>query len=368
MPLMKRFATISIVAFIVAFFAHPAFAQEPMTHTVRPGESLSRIAQDYNIDLNDLAVANDIVYTWRILAGDTLVIPGRSTQASNVTNTQYHTVGYGEGLASIARRYGISLSEISSLNNITNPNLIYVGQRLIISGNTNPPAETIVEVEIPATTQNSAPITPGFSVVMPPAQTSSPAETTVSGERHVVRAGESLSGIANRFGVSLLALSQANNIYNPDHITVGQALIIPARTTTTTSNSGVVSIAAAPPARLTIGREIIVDLSDQRIYAYENGVLVRNVLVSTGLPATPTVRGDFTIQRKYRAQRMVGPGYDLPNVPYVAYFYAGYALHGTYWHENFGQPMSHGCVNLPTPEAEWFFNWAEIGTPIRVQL
>jgi lipoprotein-anchoring transpeptidase ErfK/SrfK len=49
------------------------------------------------------------------------------------------------------------------------------------------------------------------------------------------------------------------------------------------------------------------------------------------------------------------------------YFYQGYALHGTYWHNNFGTPMSHGCVNMPTPEAEWAFNWASIGTPVIVQ-
>jgi lipoprotein-anchoring transpeptidase ErfK/SrfK len=102
-------------------------------------------------------------------------------------------------------------------------------------------------------------------------------------------------------------------------------------------------------------------------YAYENGVLVRSVLSSTGLPATPTVVGDFTIERRYASQSMSGPGYYLPDVPYVMYFYSGYALHGTYWHSNFGQPMSRGCVNLPTWEAEWFYNFADYGTPVRVQ-
>ena len=116
-----------------------------------------------------------------------------------------------------------------------------------------------------------------------------------------------------------------------------------------------------------IGKEIIVDLSDSRTYAYEDGKLIRNVLSSTGLPGTPTVQGTFTVQRKYVAQTMTGPGYYLPDVPYIMYFYAGYALHGTYWHNNFGQRMSHGCVNLPTPEAEWFYNWTEIGTPVHVQ-
>jgi len=135
----------------------------------------------------------------------------------------------------------------------------------------------------------------------------------------------------------------------------------------TNADYSFISAPAAPPARIGHGKEIIVDLSDERTYAYEDGKLVRNVLSSTGLPDTPTVKGSFTIQRKYVSQTMTGPGYYLPGVPYIMYFYAGYALHGTYWHNNFGHPMSHGCVNLPTSEAEWFYNWTEIGTPVYVE-
>ena len=98
-----------------------------------------------------------------------------------------------------------------------------------------------------------------------------------------------------------------------------------------------------------------------------NGALLRSTLSSTGLPGTPTVTGDFNIYVKHVSAPMSGPGYYLPGVPYIMYFYKGYGLHGTYWHSNFGQPMSRGCVNLPTPEAEWYFNWAEVGTPVHVQ-
>jgi lipoprotein-anchoring transpeptidase ErfK/SrfK len=113
-------------------------------------------------------------------------------------------------------------------------------------------------------------------------------------------------------------------------------------------------------------RWIDVDLTHQRVIAYEGDTPVRQVTVSTGLPRTPTVTGRFKIYVKYRAADMSGPGYYLSQVPYVMYFYRGYGLHGTYWHNNFGQPMSHGCVNLPTPEAEWLFNWASVGTLVVV--
>ncbi len=113
-------------------------------------------------------------------------------------------------------------------------------------------------------------------------------------------------------------------------------------------------------------RWIDVDLSQQRLVAYEGDTPVRSVIVSTGLPGTPTVTGQYHIYVKYLAQTMSGPGYYLPDVPYVMYFYEGYGIHGTYWHHNFGHPMSHGCVNTPTPDAQWLYNWATVGTLVNV--
>jgi lipoprotein-anchoring transpeptidase ErfK/SrfK len=73
---------------------------------------------------------------------------------------------------------------------------------------------------------------------------------------------------------------------------------------------------------------------------------------------------------KYESQTMNGYllGYDyyLPDVPYVMYFFEDFAIHGTYWHSNFGTPMSHGCVNVSTPDAGWLFNWAPVGTAVNV--
>jgi len=111
---------------------------------------------------------------------------------------------------------------------------------------------------------------------------------------------------------------------------------------------------------------IDVDLTHQRLTAYEGQKVVRTTLVSTGLPRTPTPVGRYHIRVKLRYDSMSGPGYYLPHVPYTMYFHRGYGLHGTYWHSNFGHPMSHGCVNLPTSEAEWLFNWADVGTMVNI--
>ena len=113
-------------------------------------------------------------------------------------------------------------------------------------------------------------------------------------------------------------------------------------------------------------RWIDVDLTHQTTYAYEGNTLVNSFVVSTGTWQYPTVTGQYHIYVKYRYKDMSGPGYYLPNVPWTMFFYQGYALHGTYWHSNFGHPMSHGCVNLSIPDAEWLYNWASVGTLVNV--
>ena len=80
----------------------------------------------------------------------------------------------------------------------------------------------------------------------------------------------------------------------------------------------------------------------------------------------PTVTGQYHIYMKFVSTTYGGDGYYLPDVPYTMYFYKGYGIHGTYWHNNFGHPMSHGCVNMYTPDAEWMFYWASVGTLVNV--
>jgi len=118
-------------------------------------------------------------------------------------------------------------------------------------------------------------------------------------------------------------------------------------------------------------KRIEVDLTNQKIYAYEGDQKVYEFLVSTGKwGRTPT--GTFYIWGKSRFQKMSGGNaalhtyYYLPNVPFIMWFAGdgvsaarGFSLHGTYWHNNFGRPMSHGCVNMRTEDAETLFYWSD---------
>lgn len=116
------------------------------------------------------------------------------------------------------------------------------------------------------------------------------------------------------------------------------------------------------------GKWIDINISRQTISAYFGSTLVKRVLVSTGTARHPTVIGRFRIYAKVRSQTMTGGSraagdyYRLPGVPHVMYFYQGYAIHGTYWHHNFGHPMSHGCVNLSLKDAQWFYGWTPYST------
>ncbi len=115
-----------------------------------------------------------------------------------------------------------------------------------------------------------------------------------------------------------------------------------------------------------------VDLSEQRLYAKENGATVFSWPVSTGLPgSTATHEGHFTVNSHILSQTMksysaTDPNwnYDVPNVQWVMYFNGNQAFHGVYWHNNFGRPSSHGCVGMSNANAKTIYDWAPTGTDV----
>jgi len=140
-------------------------------------------------------------------------------------------------------------------------------------------------------------------------------------------------------------------------------------------------VAAAPapaparpaPAPASAGKNIVVDLSDQWLYAYEGEQMVFDAPVSTGRDGFNTPVGRYAIYAKVRSQTMDGCAGDecwsVPDVPHAMYIVGGVALHGTYWHNQFGTGVrrSHGCINLPLTSAAWLYGWAPLGTPVNVR-
>ena len=136
--------------------------------------------------------------------------------------------------------------------------------------------------------------------------------------------------------------------------------VTPPKITTAMAKSSELSVLGAN----TVNGEkhIYIDLAAQTLYAYQGKTLVLKTLISSGKwRDTPT--GNFHIWEKLISTRMSGgegtDAYDLPNVPYVMYFYHDFGLHGAYWHDNFGHVMSHGCVNMRAVDAKVLFDWTD---------
>ncbi|MEJ7839066.1 MAG: L,D-transpeptidase [Thermomicrobiales bacterium] len=136
-------------------------------------------------------------------------------------------------------------------------------------------------------------------------------------------------------------------------------------------------------------RSIVISIDDQTLRAYQGEQLVLETLVSTGLTPNDTEVGNFHVRIKRPSQTMSGftsntgevvatgseataetsglSTYEVEDVPHVMYFnYQAEALHGAYWHDNFGNQMSHGCVNLQLDIATFLYEWAPLGTSVTV--
>jgi LysM repeat protein len=316
-----------LIGVLAALLLGPTGAAASSTYVVRPGDNLTTIAATYGVTVAAIQQANGLSSPNRIYVGQTLLIPD-PTPAAAPPATGTYVVQPGDTLSGIAARFGSTVPTLMAANALPNPNYIWVGQRLRIPG-----------------------AGPGTPPSAPPAATPG---------RYTVQPGDTLTGIANRYGVTVAALAAVNGITNPSRILVGTVLQIP----TGGSTPGPVPSGGG-------GRVIDVNLSTQQLLALDGGSIVYRTAVSTGVPAHPTPVGTFRIYDKRYSDNMAGgqaaEAYYLPNVPYVMYFYAGgYAIHGTYWHHNFGTPMSHGCINLPTDAAAWVFAWAPLGTPVTI--
>lgn len=334
-----------LVALLVLFGATlwtPALHAADGVHTVTVGESLSVIAKRYNVSMRTLMASNGISNPDYVYVGQRLVIPGLAATANEQETTAqkasgsslpngngYYVVRRGDTLSQIAKSNGLSTNDLLRLNGLSNPNVVWVGQKLRLTARV-------------AVVKDEKAAEPKLAII------------------HVFKAGDTLAALAEENNTTVEAILRANGLPHEKFVWLGQRL----RIQPGAKPAGpAVNLAAAPAD----GRRWIeVNLSNQTLTAWQGDVAVMNTYISSGLPGTPTVTGRFAVGRKYSSQRMVGPGYDLPGVPWVMYFYSGYAIHGAYWHNNFGAPMSHGCVNMTPGEAQILYNWAPMGTEVYV--
>ena len=379
------FASILLVCLTVVP-AHTAYADDGV-YVVRRGDTLTGIAARHGLTATQLARANNLSWNAWVYVGQRLRIPGAATSAPTAASGTY-VIRPGDTLTGVAARHGLTAARLAAANGLSANAWLYVGQRLRVPGAapsapaaTTAPAANGVYIVRPGDTLISIAARhrltvrqlatangmytnswvyagqrlkiPGASA--PSAPATAPSAPAASGT-YIVRPGDTLIGIAARHGIGVSRLAAANGLHAGAWVYTGQRLSIPGAGTSAPAPAPAQPSAPAASS----GKWIDINLTTQTLTAYAGQKAVLQTRISSGTWRTPTVVGTFRVYVKHASTRMRGPGYDLPNVPYVMYFYRGYGLHGTYWHNNFGTPMSHGCVNLPTADAKWLFNWAAV--------
>jgi LysM repeat protein len=334
---MRRLAYVGLMVALLA--AVPARATElnqgNVTHVVAWGETLFGVARRYGASVEAICAANGIANPSSIYAGQRLTIPTANAPVSPATGEGVHVIGPGENLYRIALQYGVTVQALAQLNGIADHNRIWVGQTLRIPGSSTAPAT---------------------------AQPPTPAAAT-----HIVQPGETLVAIAMRYGVAAWALVQANAIANPALIFPGQVLTIPGASGPAT---------APPPTGAGGAKRIVVDLSEQHLYAYRGETLVYSFVASTGMAGSRTSPGTFSVLNKL--PNAYASTWNLQMPYWLGIYWAGGLQNGIHalpilsngqqlWAGYLGTPISYGCIVLGTYEASLLYQWAEIGTPVIVQ-
>ncbi|WP_413449841.1 LysM peptidoglycan-binding domain-containing protein [Georgenia phoenicis] len=262
--LIREGQVLSVPAASSAPTAAPA-ARAAATHTVAAGDTVSALAKRYGTTVEQIVSANRLDSRALIIIGQRLTIPGGSAAAapsadapSPTSGARTHVVQAGETVSGIATRYGTTVAQIASANGLSDPGLIRIGQRLTIGGGARAAA----------------------------APTSAPATTVPvsnASRTHVVASGETVSGLASRYGTSTSAIVSANNLSRSALIYVGQRLTIPGG-----------GSSAAPSAAPSTGGQLVGDTFLGRTYASDVvGAANTNkaTLLSMSVPSRDQMRG-----------------------------------------------------------------------------
>lgn len=337
-----------LVLFSFSFFGAQLKAHDGPHVTVSTGDTLSTIAATHEIGVAELMKLNRLSDPNDIWIGQELALP-KENEPREQSDTEVaaqptedfdsalilYKAESGETLVEVALKNQVGLALLAELNQIS------WNQRLY----TNQPIRIPDQAQVSRSQFTSTGVVPLSRI-------------------HIVQTGEILTTIADRYGTTSRALSRANRLTNESLIIPGQKLKIPVDLPYETVDLPAPIEVDPTTFPTTTEKWIDVNLSTQVATAYVGTEPVKAFLVSTGKAKTPTVQGVFRIwattpvQDMSGGSRAAGTDYYLEDVEHVQYFFEDYAFHAAYWHDNFGQPMSRGCVNMRPDDARWLFDWA----------
>jgi LysM repeat protein len=379
---------------LLAAYTPQVYAQDQVVHVVQPGENLFRIALYYGTTVDAIQNANGLGSA-HIHVGQRLTIPGATTtqpptdpltppgeadsgemeggedpeepagtnqpageeqpagtDAPVGIDARSYLVQAGDTLSGIAARFGISHWALVEENGLAGWSVIYVGQELVIPG--GDASETVPQdtgaggeaVDEGAADENAVDET----------------HTDIDPQTYTVQPGDTLFSIANRFGLTVAAISRLNGIANPSQIYVGQVLRLTGEAPAPVATGG--------------GKLILIDLSEQHLYAYQGDELVYSFVASSGAAPYYTRVGEFRVQSKI--PNAYGSAWDIWMPNWLGIYYAGSTENGIHalpmmpngtvlWAGYLGSPVSYGCIVLGTHESQLLYDWAEIGTAVSIR-
>lgn len=330
-----RLLLVGLWAISLFTLAYPASVQaQGSTHTVVSGETLSQIARQYGTDVATLLELNGLSNANLVHVGQTLIVSGGGRQQpSGGQSSNYQASGSGSSW---------NANELQSDANYQRP-----GRSYEPSGQTYQRAGTSYE----PSSSNSVASTPEGSW-QPQAETSSSYVAAGTSWEPQAQSAQQRSPYLSDWE----SVHSGGSVYNP-----GQSWEPPQAPRVSTQ------------AQLSGEKWIDINLSEQVLIAYQGDTPVRYFTISSGPARYPTVTGSFRTYARLELQDMSGGSqaagdyYYVKDVPWVQYFFEGYAIHGAYWHNNFGTPTGHGCVNMRVEESRWLYDWAGV-TGIRVEV
>ena len=343
LPMPSRILMIALVCWL-SFSPCAAQDDDQIIHVVQAGENLYRISLRYGVSMDAVMAASGLTDAHRINVGQELVIPLQTDSSPTVEDPtaaaqdQVYTVQRGDTLTSVALLHRVPIWTLVQINNLSNPHVIYVGQELIIP-------DILTGTEVADDQKEDG------------GEEKPPTEATGT---YVVRAGDTLYRIAQNHGTTVAALAYLNGITNPSSIHAGQIL----------------RIAGGAPTSSGGSKQIIVDLSEQHLYAYQEEQLLFSFVASSGAAPSYTRVGEFHVQSKI--PNAYGAAWNIWMPHWLGIYWAGSSENGihalpilsngqTLWAGYLGTPISYGCIVLDTYEAKLLYDWAEIGTPVSIQ-
>ena len=308
------------------------------TYTVVSGDTPARIALRFGFDAESLLRLNNLPDDVRFVVGEELLLPATEHELGVTSEAQEYTVQPGDSLSEIAKGHGLTLAELMSANGISNPNLIAVGQSLVIPGQALEAGRYL-----PVGPQRS-----GFFY-------------------YTVQEGDTISELARDLATTRLALLEYNDL--PDESTVynGMELRVP---------FGAPELPLRQPPVPTSGTSFLVSLSRQQCWVYQGKNVLHQWTCSTGYGKFRTRTGTFAVQSKIDNAKSNVWKLDMPY--WLGIYDVGSVENGIHglpvrwdtgkkiWGRQLGQPATFGCAMLDDPDAATLYDLAYIGMPVHI--